>query len=595
MLEYTEEDKSDEGPPSSSVVERSPAVNKTETADRLVYKLVKVGDDGSVLPATEDEVFQSLVGSVLGHKSNLSVYMSTGDAIGDYKRQRRPNPRYFDFDAKGDPAPPAMPPLMTLRSSTVEPAATGTSPEKLPLQPSSLVTIIPRNACGWGSQQSFIQIAGTHRARAVVNQKPSTWTSTKVQAPKSVGVPVVNSMPNPTSLENLSIRELHEAFRSTYGRDTSVKDKHWLKRQISTGWSKQRDAALTTELVTERDKVNGGQELGTNGIDLTEQLCTNDVDSKQSLCRALPLALIFPKDGFDASAPGNLNELGAGGAQIAVFGEVVDTGKQVGGKRQRKPNRHYIEDEREVGPGTVIANCSQQGPGGSDSGGHGSGMSSRLSWRTVIRDTGPADLVVCVWCIQKHKAEGRATKLVKMTHSAAPPAQHDTEGTVLKVKFRLPAAPGRDKISCNLWLQILGGAGPAGEQLVAAPVPTANGGTRRKHHRPWTLREVMTLVEGVAHCGGGKWADIKKLAFSSIGYRTAVDLKDKWRNLLRASRAQLYPPKQGERKKQFTAAIPDTLLAQVRELAAIQHQEVPGTGAAGMTSHSHSGRTVHRK
>jgi hypothetical protein len=448
--------------------------------------------------------FEDQVGSVLGHKSNLSVYMSTGDAIGDYKRQRRPNPRYFDFDAKGDPAPPTMPPLMTLRSSTGEPAATGTSPEKLPLQPSSLVTIIPRNACGWGSQQSFIQIAGTHRARAVVNQKPSTWTSTKVQAPKSVCIPVVNSMPNPTSLENLSIRELHEAFRSTYGRDTSVKDKHWLKRQISTGWSKQRDAALSigshsqlssqtdpkvrpeqqlsaeqplpsstaaTELVTERDMVNGGQELGTNGVDLTEQLCTNDVDSKQSLHRALPLAVIFPEDGFDASAAGNLNELGAGGAQIAVSGEVVNTGKQVGGKRQRKPNRRYIEDEREVGPGTVIANCSQPGPGGSDSGGHGSGMSSRLSWRTVITDTGPADLVgqpgtLRVSTLQnssranilqgqrmnagnsslKHKAEGRATKLVKMTHSAAPPAQHDTEGTVLKVKLRLPAAPGRDKV-----------------------------------------------------------------------------------------------------------------------------------------------------
>jgi hypothetical protein len=42
MLEYTEEDKSDEGPPSSSVVERSPAANKRGTADRLVYKLVKV-------------------------------------------------------------------------------------------------------------------------------------------------------------------------------------------------------------------------------------------------------------------------------------------------------------------------------------------------------------------------------------------------------------------------------------------------------------------------------------------------------------------------------------------------------------------------
>jgi hypothetical protein len=40
-LEYTE-DKSDEGPPSSSVGESPPAANKTGTTDRLVYKLVKV-------------------------------------------------------------------------------------------------------------------------------------------------------------------------------------------------------------------------------------------------------------------------------------------------------------------------------------------------------------------------------------------------------------------------------------------------------------------------------------------------------------------------------------------------------------------------
>ncbi|EFJ16592.1 hypothetical protein SELMODRAFT_69727, partial [Selaginella moellendorffii] len=61
-------------------------------------------------------------------------------------------------------------------------------------------------------------------------------------------------------------------------------------------------------------------------------------------------------------------------------------------------------------------------------------------------------------------------------------------------------------------------------------------GSRRKHHRPWTLREVMALVDGVSRCGTGKWADIKRLAFSAIAYRTPVDLKDKWRNLLRASR-----------------------------------------------------------
>ena len=40
---------------------------------------------------------------------------------------------------------------------------------------------------------------------------------------------------------------------------------------------------------------------------------------------------------------------------------------------------------------------------------------------------------------------------------------------------------------------------------------------------------------GVEQCGGGKWADIKKLGYSVIAQRSAVDLKDKWRNLMRVA------------------------------------------------------------
>lgn len=56
-------------------------------------------------------------------------------------------------------------------------------------------------------------------------------------------------------------------------------------------------------------------------------------------------------------------------------------------------------------------------------------------------------------------------------------------------------------------------------------IPTANGGMRRKHHRPWTLSEVIKLVEGVAKHGAGRWSEIKRLAFASYSYRTSVDLK----------------------------------------------------------------------
>jgi len=48
---------------------------------------------------------------------------------------------------------------------------------------------------------------------------------------------------------------------------------------------------------------------------------------------------------------------------------------------------------------------------------------------------------------------------------------------------------------------------------------------RRKHHRAWTLVEVIKLVEGVSRCGAGRWSEIKRLSFASYSYRTSVDLK----------------------------------------------------------------------
>lgn len=98
--------------------------------------------------------------------------------------------------------------------------------------------------------------------------------------------------------------------------------------------------------------------------------------------------------------------------------------------------------------------------------------------------------------------------------------------------------------------------------------PGENGtGRRSKHHNPWALEEAEALVRGVAQCGGGKWADIKKLGFAAIEHRTAVDLKDKWRNLLRIAMLPQQSVKTVSDKKR---EIPQELLAKVRELAAKQ-------------------------
>lgn len=75
-------------------------------------------------------------GNELGQEDNMSPYLSAGDGSGD-KRHRRPNPKYFDFEA-GDDAASGQP---ALSSSSGEPTVT----------PTKETAVSPRVTSGWGS------------------------------------------------------------------------------------------------------------------------------------------------------------------------------------------------------------------------------------------------------------------------------------------------------------------------------------------------------------------------------------------------------------------------------------------------------------
>lgn len=94
-----------------------------------------------------------------------------------------------------------------------------------------------------------------------------------------------------------------------------------------------------------------------------------------------------------------------------------------------------------------------------------------------------------------------------------------------------------------------------------------------------TLEETEVLIAGVEKCGGGRWADIKKLGYAVIDRRSPVDLKDKWRNLIRVA---CQPASvQNRNKADKRREIPDDLLARVRAV-------VDGSGgAAGRRGHHH--------
>jgi len=115
-----------------------------------------------------------------------------------------------------------------------------------------------------------------------------------------------------------------------------------------------------------------------------------------------------------------------------------------------------------------------------------------------------------------------------------------------------------------------GGGGDAGESSPGtdddganaseASMPASKGARRSKHHSPWTLTESEALVDGVESCAGCRWTVIKKLGLESLERRTAMDLKDKWRNLLQLASL----PQQSRRK----AETPPELLQRVLWLEA---------------------------
>lgn len=91
-----------------------------------------------------------------------------------------------------------------------------------------------------------------------------------------------------------------------------------------------------------------------------------------------------------------------------------------------------------------------------------------------------------------------------------------------------------------------------------AEPPTPKNKNRCKNHKPWTIEETTALVWGVEKMGGGKWAEIKKLdcpQTECLQRRTAVDLKDKWRNLQNAIERVACDKKKGDLSRDLVERI----------------------------------------
>ncbi|KAJ0262189.1 TRF-like 8 [Hirschfeldia incana] len=115
------------------------------------------------------------------------------------------------------------------------------------------------------------------------------------------------------------------------------------------------------------------------------------------------------------------------------------------------------------------------------------------------------------------------------------------------------------------------------DDISVSTIKSKSRGDRRKHQRMWTIDEVVKLLDGISHFGLGKWTDIKNFFFHSSSYRTPVDIRDKWRNLLKASDSNNHNgDEEAEEKRRWSAGrtIPKDILHRVRELASLHSKSL---------------------
>ncbi|CAL5051420.1 unnamed protein product [Urochloa decumbens] len=74
---------------------------------------------------------------------------------------------------------------------------------------------------------------------------------------------------------------------------------------------------------------------------------------------------------------------------------------------------------------------------------------------------------------------------------------------------------------------------PSPRRIPVSPLPPADNKNKRRKARKWCLLEEETLRKGVELYGSGNWKDILSNNPDVFIGRTPVDLKDKWRNMMR--------------------------------------------------------------
>ncbi|CAN8235261.1 unnamed protein product [Cochlearia groenlandica] len=391
-------------------------------------------------------------------------------------------------------------------------------------------------------------------------------------------------------LDNLPIKTLQETFRATFGRETTVKDKTWLRRRIAMGLVNSCDVP-TTNLTIKDNKLVGNQEKSNDVADVINKNMRDDVRAP-----------------FSSTDHMNVNT-NASGHRLNV-NYYHGTCEERAAKRVRKPTKRYIEELSETdeykqqNETPMVPSKERRLHEKSEVRSISVSSGKRVTFTRMLSLAGSDIEVPYVSHVRRSRPRANILALMEcnsrflesngsLGESSLNLSQSPINSEAVNRGSAVEFAPGpvQEEFATshsNSEEHILtevdqdmeperidpsGNSSDEANSISGLPIIPGNG-LRRKHHRAWTISEVTKLVEGVSKYGAGKWSEIKKLSFSTYPYRTSVDLKDKWRNLLKASFAQTPSNNMGVLKKHGIGSmqVPMLVLLRVRELAEKQPQ-----------------------
>lgn len=542
-------------------------------ADTVVYQLVRVEDDGRLFPATVDEVMKAehLLEDDKNELSQVETTAHTGkqipnESISFKKCESSEGLSQSESNAvdlsklKFKVQEESLPLAQTLDNSSKKEDVDTQLNDHCNHMNSSIEKVNREdNAQSKGLNDSHVASLGSGETCLEPVNEAVTNVSLDSETCFS-SMPDFSILKGEIHLDSLTIRELQEAFWATFGRRTSVKDKLWLKRRIAMGLTNSCDipsgnfTIKDNKIVRKDDAKELPCSLQASNLEAvplpTEQLVSPIDDTDESSQRFSPANQ--EEDQQQSSCKRNRETILECDVKSAVSEEPCVV------KRVRKPTKRYIEELSEFEPRECTGKVFTP---------------SRISEQ----------------CHSSSKSRSRPTHVIGLQGKTSVTRQDSLGGFTVHIPYVCRVRRQRPRKSFMAFMNFVdsesekrdrehfdiserdiqhGMADNSGDNSDDNAYTKLEGSNKRKHHRAWTLCEVLKLVDGVARLGAGKWSEIKRIAFASYTYRTSVDLKDKWRNLLRASFA-LRTTEKGAKisRKPSSLPIPIPILMRVRELA----------------------------